>query len=174
MTERKSGAFRLPKQPGASKTSDFPRPDAKQTAHGAPPHEQKPGAKPEDADNQSADEQNDEAHGYSQDSGYAGSGGYAAEREAATATQTHTKKPGNGHTHSDEQIRTQIKQRLSKERAPRASHLLVSVGEGVVTLSGEVDDESERKRLTDIVRGVGSVRELHDELSTRATHKDVN
>jgi osmotically-inducible protein OsmY len=167
----------VPRQPGENKTSEFPRPDAKQAAEGAPPHEQKPGAQPKDADNQNADnadKQNDEAHGYSQDSGYAGSGGYAAEREAATDAQTHTKKPGNGHTHSDEQIRAHIKQRLQKERAPRASHLLVSVGEGVVTLSGEVDDESERKRLTDIVRGVGSVRELHDELSTRGTHKDVN
>jgi osmotically-inducible protein OsmY len=88
--------------------------------------------------------------------------------------EVRTEKLGNGHTHSDEQIRAQIEQRLSKERAPRASHLLVSVGQGVVTLRGEVDDEIERNRLSEIVRSIGAVRELHDELSTRAMRDDIN
>jgi hypothetical protein len=165
MTQRKSGEFSARRE----RKSDFPRPDAEQARKGAPEHEQKPGDDAESA------EQNDDAHGYTQDSGYRGSGGYSDEEESRGKTPiVRTQKPGNGHTHSDEQIRSHIQQRLAKERAPRASHLLVSVGQGIVTLSGEVDDEAERRRLTDLVRDVASVRELHDELSTRAGHHDVN
>jgi hypothetical protein len=164
MTQRKSGEFSARRD----RSSDFPRPDAEQARQGAPEHEEEPGDDAESA------EQNDDAHGYTQDSGYAGSGGYAADEKQGDAPIVRTEKPGNGHTHSDEQIRSHIQQRLSKERAPRASHLLVRVGEGIVTLRGEVDDEAERRRLIDMVRGVSSVRELHDELSTRAGRDDVN
>jgi osmotically-inducible protein OsmY len=169
MTERKSATYRVPSQVRKDEATDFPRPDAEQADEGTPAHEQE-----QSADPKRAASKNDDAHGFSQDSGYQGSGGYAKPNARSVTMETKAKKPGNGHTHSDEQIRSQLQQRLSKERAPRASHLLVSVGQGVVTLRGEVDDELERKRLTDIVRGIGSVRELHDELSTRATRDDIN
>ncbi len=160
MSHRKSDEFNTRKQ----KRGDLPRPDAEQARKAAPEHEQEPGDDAESA------EQNDDSHGYTQDSG-----GYAKTDEASGMKPiVQTIKPGNGHTHSDEQIRTHIQRRLAGERAPRASHLLVSVGEGVVTLRGEVDDEAERQRLTELVRGVDSVRELHDELSTRAPRHDVN
>lgn len=164
MTQRKSGEVRARRE----RASDFPRPDAEQARQGAPEHEHKPGDDAESA------EQNDEAHGYTQDSGYSSSGGYVAEDARGTTPSVRAQNPGNGHTHSDEQIRSHIQARLSTERAPRASHLLVSVGQGIVTLRGEVDDEAERTRLTELVRGVASVRELHDELSTRAGRDDVN
>jgi hypothetical protein len=169
MTQRKSSASGVPR-PRAE--SGLPRPDAEQADQGAPAHEQERGEGA--ADKQRAANQNDDAHGHSQDSGYQGSGGYETKEQSARAMRTQVAKPGNGHTHSDEQIRTQLEQRLSKERAPRASHLVVSVGQGVVTLRGEVDDEIERKRLTDIVRGVDEVRELHDELTTHAAREDIN
>lgn len=169
MTQRKSGEFRAEDGDRPARRSDFPRPDAEQTSHGAPPHEQE-----RESGEHEAAKRNDEAHGYSQDSGYQGSGGSPQSTARTNVVETRTKKPGNGHAHSDEQIRTHIQQRLLKERAPRASHLLVSVGQGVVTLRGEVEDEAERKRLTDIVRGVGSVRELRDELSTPVGRHDVN
>lgn len=164
MSHRKSDEFNARRK----KSSDFPRPDAEQARKGAPEHEHEPGDDPESA------ERNDDAHGYSQDSGYGGSGGYATGEARGTEPIVEREKPGNGHTHTDEQIRSHIQQRLSRERAPRASHLLVSVGQGVVTLRGEVDDEAERRRLTELVRGVDSVRELHDELSTRAGRREVN
>lgn len=170
MVERKSGAIRVPPQVRKDEATDFPRPDAKQVEKGAPPHEQAKGASDE-----KAAKQNDDAHGYSQDGGYQGSGGHAVGEDAEESEPVATrKKPGNGHTHSDEVIRSHIQQRLTKERAPRASRLIVSVGEGVVTLRGEVDDEIERRRLLDMVREVPSVRELRDELETRAGSKEVN
>jgi osmotically-inducible protein OsmY len=158
----------VPKHVQKEKPSDFPRSDANQTIADAPPHEQAKAAAQEPAN------QNDETHGVSQDDSHESSGEYTEDKQERGVVETSTKQPGNGHTHSDEQIRTEIQQRLSKERAPRASHLLVSVGEGVVTLRGQVDDELERKRLTDIVRAVGAVRELHDELWTRATRNEIN
>jgi osmotically-inducible protein OsmY len=170
MTQRKSGEFRAKDSEPPARRSDFPRPDAEQVKEGAPAHEHERESGEHDAAGHS-----DEAHGYSQDSGYQGSGGYRSSGDAAAnVVETRTQKPGNGHTHSDEQIRAHIQQRLLKERAPRARHLLVSVGQGVVTLSGEVDDEAERRRLTDLVRGVGSVREVHDELSTPGGRNDIN
>jgi hypothetical protein len=170
MTQRKSGEFRAEDNGRPARRSDFPRPDAEQASQGAPTHEDE---RERESGEHEATTQNDEAHGYTQDSGYQGSGGHESSQARANVTVTRT-KTGNGHTHSDEQIRTHIQQRLLRERAPRASNLLVSVGQGVVTLRGEVDDEAERKRLTDLVRGVSSVRELHDELSTRSGRRDVN
>lgn len=170
MSERKSGAFRVPKAVRDDEATDFPRPDSEQAREGAPPHEHERGAEHKDADNQ-----NDRAHGYSQDSGYQGAGGYVAPGEdEQKPAQTHTQRPGNGHTHTDQEISVQIQRRLSRERAPRAQKLMVSVGQGVVTLRGEVADETERKRLTDIVRSVGAVRELRDELSTHVAKEDIN
>jgi osmotically-inducible protein OsmY len=169
MAQRKSGEFRVEGGERPARRSDFPRPDVEQTKEGAPAHERESGEHEAASKVDAREQDNDQAHGHSQDSGYLGSG-----EARAAVTETRTQKPGNGHAHSDEQIRSHIQQRLLKEQAPRARHLLVSVGQGVVTLRGEVDDEAERKRLTDLVRGVGSVRELHDELSTRRGHDDIN
>lgn len=58
--------------PSKDKT-DFPRPDRKTTAQGAPPHERAAEGSPRD---KVAD---DRAHGFSQDSGYPASGGSEAE-----------------------------------------------------------------------------------------------
>jgi hypothetical protein len=172
MTEKKSGEFSLPKRAPSDRQASPSRPDAEQAKEGAPPHEEAKGPS-----QKRATQQNDKAHGHSQDSGYGSSGGYGGkggdERRDRIA-EFRTAGTGNGHTHTDYEIRSEIQTRLSRERAPRASRLLVSVGQGIVTLSGEVDDEFERKRLTDIVRDVGAVRELRDELSTRTTRNDIN
>lgn len=73
-------------------------------------------------------------------------------------------KTGNGHTHTDAQIGRDVQRRLVGEPAPRGARLLVSVGDGAVTLTGEVDDQRERERLLRLVRDVPSVREVHDQL----------
>ena len=74
-------------------------------------------------------------------------------------------KVGNGHAHTDEQIGRAVQMRLLAEPAARATRLLISVGDGIVTLVGEVDDERERSRLLDLVHQVESVREVRDELT---------
>jgi osmotically-inducible protein OsmY len=42
----------------------------------------------------------------------------------------------------------------------------ISVGDGIVTLSGRVSDASERHRLTELVRSVASVKDVEDQLTS--------
>jgi len=162
MTQHKAGK---PPEPGeaTARADDLPRPDSKQAKEGAPAHERELG---EDA--QEAARRNDAAHGHTQDSGYATSGGYETDEAPPDLSQARARRTGDGLTHTDDQIRAHIEQRLLHERAPRGRHLRISVALGVVTVSGEIDDATERTRLTDLIRSVDAVRELRDELSTRS------
>jgi osmotically-inducible protein OsmY len=164
MTQRKS------KVGGTSvgATERFAKPDAERTAQGAPPHEQAHGDEPPSENDVKS---NDREHGYSQDSGYASSGGAAApsaEPENAEQAPARVSQRGNGGGSSDGQIGSDVRQRLMAAPPPRGGRLLVSVGDGVVTLSGEVDDQIERERLLDLVRDVDSVRDVRDRLQVRS------
>ena len=153
---------------GTEPSQRFERPDADTAAEGGPTHEQHDAEEKPDAGASSRD---DRAHGYSQDSGYQGSGGYtwpAEERgDAPGNTSVQVRRSGNGHAASDREIGSDVQRRLLGQPAPRAGRLLISVGDGVVTLSGEVDDEVERDRLLALVREVPSVREVRDHLRIR-------
>ena len=61
-----------------------------------------------------------------------------------------------------------------KNLVQEKTRLLISVGEGVVTLSGEVDDHIERDRLLGLVREVSSVREVRDQLTVRGAASPLN
>jgi hypothetical protein len=168
MTQRKTGAAHK-HEPVTPPRERFARPDAETAAEGAPAHEQEQGAGPPAAGDV---KDNDRAHGYSQDSGYQGSGGYTAKPAEpdndGAPKRGNGHSNGNGHAHTDAQIGKDVQKHLLGQPAPRAGRLLVSVGDGVVTLSGEVDSEAERTRLMDLVRSVPSVREVRDELSVDA------
>jgi hypothetical protein len=159
-----------PAQPTRDNAQRFPKPDAVVAERGAPTHEQAHGKQPPSA---SAANSNDRAHGYTQDSGYPSSGGQvveAAERgeaEGRDAPPHAVVGSGNGHASTDAEIGSAVRQRLTSEPPPRSGRLLVTVGDGVVTLSGEVDDQIERDRLLNLVRDVGSVREVRDRLQVR-------
>lgn len=161
MTERKPAAPK--REPITPPRERFVRPDAETAAEGGPAHEQPHDAGPPGP---GAVKDNDRAHGYSQDSGYQGSGGYSEKPAEASAVQPVGRTgTGNGHAHSDAEIGREVQQHLLGQPAPRAGRLLVSVGDGVVTLSGEVESEAERSRLLELVRSVPSVREVRDQLS---------
>lgn len=160
MTQRKTDRARSDEPIPAAER--FPRPDTATTAQGAPAHEQEHGDEPPTPHEAT---QNDRAHGYSQDAGFQGSGGYvpkAAESEVADGERAN---PGDGFGHSDAQIGRDVQRCLMGQPAPRGGRLLVSVGDGIVTLSGVVMDQAERSRLIDLVRGVASVREVRDHLT---------
>lgn len=161
MTQRKSSAAE--KRPSSTPSAErFVRPDEATAAQGGPTHEHKQGEEPEAPE---AADDNDRAHGYTQDSGYQASGGYPAEAKSASETLAQPRpRSGNGHAHSDSQIGSDVQRRLLAEATPRAARLLVRVGDGIVTLSGEVDDDNERERLLSLVRGVESVREVRDQM----------
>lgn len=86
-----------------------------------------------------------------------------------TDSSTNTKqayKP-DGHGRTDEQIRADIHEALRNQRGGQASGaeaLSISVGDGIVTLRGQVESEAEQHRIADLVRAIPSVRELRDQL----------
>jgi len=145
--------------------ADFPRPDAERTAHGAPAHEESQGGTQAD----------DRRHGYSQESGYQSSGGppsAGAQRAAenvgspSASEPTGTSQPkGSISTLTDEQIRDEIHQRLVQEAEEGSSGRLVvvEVGDGMVTLKGEVPDEREIAHLVAVVSSIRAVRGVKQE-----------
>lgn len=89
-------------------------------------------------------------------------------------TETHTADSRNpdwdsyapkGKGRTDEQIRADVHQKLTKLRGTiPARNLSIEVQNGVVTLRGYVDGETQRMKLEKLVRSVRSVHELRDEL----------
>jgi osmotically-inducible protein OsmY len=73
----------------------------------------------------------------------------------------------DGHGRTDEQIRADVHDALRDKGGELADSLSVSVGDGVVTLSGKVTSESDQQRLTELVRGIPSVKDLRIELDVR-------
>jgi len=94
------------------------------------------------------------------------------------STRTHTADTRNpdwdkykpeGHGRTDEQIRNDVQQALVGEDGKQTTGLSVSVGDGIVTLGGRVESQDEQRRLTELVRGVPSVKEVRDELKVEST-----
>jgi osmotically-inducible protein OsmY len=94
----------------------------------------------------------------------------ASERLSREAPRklAHTPRTGDGMASSDEQIRSDLQARLAREDDLQAIRLLVCIGDGVVTLKGEVATRGAQERLVDIVRSVPSVREVKQELYVRS------
>jgi osmotically-inducible protein OsmY len=90
-------------------------------------------------------------------------------------TRTHTADTRNpdwdkyapeGHGRTDEQIRADVHQALRGEDGRDTTALSISVGDGIVTLSGRVDDRAEQQRILELIRRVPSVKDVRDELRT--------
>src|SRR4051812_33657121 len=69
-----------------------------------------------------------------------------------------------GHGRTDEQIRADVHEALRGEADKDPAGVSVSVGDGIVTLRGQIADEGERRRLAELVRAVPSVKDVKDEL----------
>lgn len=145
----------------------FPRPDAKTAAHGSPPHEQ---AEPEDSRKSTEQRRKDDRiHGYTQEAGYASSGGYEEPPDAeASEPDAGGLRGADGHAASDDQIRDALQEVLTPERTPRGSHIVVNISDGVVTLAGEVPHDAARRQVGEMVHAVAAVRELRNRLNVRA------
>jgi competence ComEA-like helix-hairpin-helix protein len=131
--------------PNKSKT-DFPRPDRETTAQGAPPHERASAAGEKAAD--------DRAHGFSQDSGYAASGGSQAEptpAEQKTGAEArrgeilprgpHDERPGTGVPN----INT-----ASREEIAKTDFVGASLAEAIVALRDKVGSFNSWEELRQI------------------------
>lgn len=70
----------------------------------------------------------------------------------------------DGHGRTDEQIRADVHEALRGEADQPPAGVSVSVGDGIVTLSGQIEDAGERRRLAELVRAVPSVKDVRDQL----------
>jgi osmotically-inducible protein OsmY len=72
----------------------------------------------------------------------------------------------DGRGRTDEQIRADVHEVLRGGGQTAPEGVSISVGDGIVTLSGRVSDSSERQRLTELVRSVASVKDVKDQLTS--------
>ncbi len=72
----------------------------------------------------------------------------------------------SGRGQTDEQIRADVHAMLSEAGIGQPSSLQVTVLDGIVTLSGQVEDTHEQRRICEKIKGVPSVRDVRDESRT--------
>jgi osmotically-inducible protein OsmY len=76
-------------------------------------------------------------------------------------------RPDYAHTRTDERIREDICEQLSREWSLDASEIEVAVSNGEVTLTGTVDDRSQKFRAERIADSVSGVDDIHNELRVK-------
>ncbi|HYC03672.1 MAG TPA: BON domain-containing protein [Azospirillaceae bacterium] len=72
-----------------------------------------------------------------------------------------------GYVRSDERIREDVADRLTADPYVDASDIDVTVSQGEVTLSGQVDRREARRRAEDIAEAVSGVRHVRNDLRVR-------
>lgn len=95
--------------------------------------------------------------------GYGGAGGSAMARRARQVGP-------KGYQRSDERIREDLCERLALSSRVDVREVEVSVSEGVVTLSGTVQDRQQKYRIEDMADDVFGVKDVHNQIRvTRET-----
>ncbi|PCF91873.1 hypothetical protein CPA46_07650 [Sphingopyxis terrae subsp. ummariensis] len=92
------------------------------------------------------------------------------DREASERREIdHRGRGPKNYRRSDERIRDDVNDRLSDDRWVDASDVSVDVGEGEVTLSGEVSDRYAKRRAEDCAEAVSGVRHVQNNLRYRSS-----
>lgn len=73
-----------------------------------------------------------------------------------------------GHGRTDEQIRADIHEEISRQAHPSERALSVTVADGFVTLDGTFDDQDAHDALCKTIRAVPSVKGLRDSSRRRS------
>jgi osmotically-inducible protein OsmY len=80
------------------------------------------------------------------------------------AARDHTGRGPRNYQRSDERIRDDVCERLTRHREIDASDIDIDVREGVVTLSGQVEDKHAKRLAEDVAEEVMGVSEVRNEL----------
>lgn len=83
----------------------------------------------------------------------------------------HRGKGPKGYQRSDERIREDINDRFSDDPYLDASNIEVMIEQGEITLSGTVEDRSEKRRAEDIAESVSGVRNVENRLRVRQSER---
>lgn len=78
---------------------------------------------------------------------------------------SHTGKGPKGWKRSDERIREDICECLENDRHLDASEIDVAVSEGIVTLTGKVEDRPSKRHAEDLIEYRAGVKDVRNELS---------
>ncbi|MGE0171922.1 MAG: BON domain-containing protein [Oligoflexales bacterium] len=81
----------------------------------------------------------------------------------------HGGKGPKGYQRSDERIREDVCETLSENSDVDASEIDVSVNNGEVTLSGNVEDRNVKRTAVDIIENLRGVKDVHNELRVHAS-----
>jgi osmotically-inducible protein OsmY len=79
----------------------------------------------------------------------------------------HEGRGPKGYRRSDERIREDVSEELTRHPEVDASEIEVSVQDGEVTLSGTVEDRRAKRLAEDVVERVSGVNEVHNQLRAR-------
>jgi osmotically-inducible protein OsmY len=88
----------------------------------------------------------------------------AERRRERDRTQGHRGKGPKNYTRSDERIKEDINDRLSDDPFVDASEIEVTVNSGEVTLTGTVDERSDKRRAEDIAEAVSGVKNVENRI----------
>lgn len=98
--------------------------------------------------------------------GVIGSRGYGERRYDDDYSEriSHAGKGPKGYRRSDERIREEVCEILTRNRDLDASNVEVSVSDGVVSLSGTVEDRRSKRLAEDLAEDVSGARDVHNHL----------
>ena len=107
---------------------------------------------------------------------YGGSGGYASPQHQGYR-ESGLGRRGRGpknYTRSDERIREDVSERLSDDDHLDASDIEVQVGQGVVTLTGTVEERWEKHRAEDIAGSCSGVRDVLNQIRVGSAQQSAS
>lgn len=107
--------------------------------------------------------------GSNYDSSYSSTAGsnYGDTRSSSTSSNrmSYSGKGPKGWQRSDENIRERVCDMLERDHSLDASEIEVTVKEGMVTLSGKVDQRSSKRRAEDIIENIPGVKDVKNEIT---------
>lgn len=83
----------------------------------------------------------------------------------SSSRMNHLGKGPKGWKRSDERIREDVCERLERDARVDASEIEVSVRDGVVTLSGKVEDRPSKRQAEDIIEFLPGVKDVRNDLT---------
>lgn len=106
---------------------------------------------------------------YGQQHNWAGVGGWGpgAYGSGSHARATYSGRGPRDYQRSDERIREDANDALTRDPDIDASDIQVSVSNGEITLKGDVEDRRAKRRAEDCVEQLAGVRDVHNELHAR-------
>lgn len=95
---------------------------------------------------------------------FGGSGNYGMGSESSGRTQNHTGRGPRNYQRSDERIRDDVNEELTRHPGIDASEIDVRVDNGEVTLTGTVDDRRAKRMAEDVAESCSGVKDVHNQL----------